>query len=174
MPAPWSRVRFPFGEVAISAHLEGGALVVEAIDLWPTARGEQVGEGDGMIAGTGAPPEGGARLRAAALLQAYLASPTTLPPHRCEPRGTSFQRRVWAALLEIPPGRTVTYGGLAARLGSSPRAVGGACRANPVPILIPCHRVVAADGAGGYSGARAGPRLEVKGWLLEHERGGGR
>jgi len=88
-------------------------------------------------------------------------------PLRAE--GTAFQRRVWAALLEIPPGSRLTYGALADRLGTSPRAVGGACRANPIPLLIPCHRVVAAGGAGGFAGHREGRWVEIKRWLLAHE-----
>jgi methylated-DNA-[protein]-cysteine S-methyltransferase len=85
--------------------------------------------------------------------------------------GTPFQRRVWNALRAIPSGETRTYGELAAELGTSARAVGNACRANPVPIVVPCHRVVAADGLGGFSGATAGPRLAAKRWLLAHEGG---
>lgn len=70
------------------------------------------------------------------------------------PAGTPFQRRVWARLAAIPYGRVETYGVLAKALRSGPRAVGGACGANPIPILIPCHRVLGAGGAlGGYSGA---------------------
>lgn len=69
------------------------------------------------------------------------------------PRGTPFQRRVWDALLAIPRGEVRTYGDLARALGTAARAVGGAVGANPLPILIPCHRVVAGGGAlGGYSG----------------------
>lgn len=68
------------------------------------------------------------------------------------PRGTAFQQRVWQAMRAIPRGATRTYGMLAAAAGGSARAVGVACGANPVPILIPCHRVVAANGFGGYSG----------------------
>jgi methylated-DNA-[protein]-cysteine S-methyltransferase len=83
--------------------------------------------------------------------------------------GTPFQQRVWAALCRIPAGEVRTYGGLARELGSSARAVGNACRANPVPIVIPCHRVVAAAGIGGYSGETAGEGLRIKGWLLAHE-----
>lgn len=86
--------------------------------------------------------------------------------------GTAFQRRVWEALRAIPPGQTLTYGALARRLGSSARAVGGACRANPVPLIVPCHRVVAAGGLGGFGGATSGPRTRLKRWLLAHERGG--
>lgn len=69
------------------------------------------------------------------------------------PHGTPFQQRVWAALTTIPPGQTWSYGQLARAVGSVARAVGQANGANPIPIIIPCHRVVASDGAiGGYSG----------------------
>ncbi len=87
------------------------------------------------------------------------------------PAPTAFQTRVRAALLAIPFGETVTYAELAARIGSNPRAVGGGCRANPLPIVVPCHRVLAAHGFGGYAGAIAGPLLDAKRWLLEHEKG---
>jgi methylated-DNA-[protein]-cysteine S-methyltransferase len=83
--------------------------------------------------------------------------------------GTEFQRTVWERLRAIPPGSTRTYGEIAHELNSSPRAVGNACRANPVPIVIPCHRVVAVGGIGGYAGATSGRRLAIKRWLLEHE-----
>lgn len=84
-------------------------------------------------------------------------------------RGTPFQRRVWQALRRIPAGETRTYGELAKKLGSAPRAIGGACRANPLPILIPCHRVVSAKDLGGYAGETQGAKLEIKQWLLAHE-----
>jgi methylated-DNA-[protein]-cysteine S-methyltransferase len=85
--------------------------------------------------------------------------------------GTPFQCRAWEALRGIPSGSTRSYGELARALGSSPRAVGGACRRNPIPIVIPCHRVIAAGGrAGGFMGQREGHALSIKMWLLEHER----
>lgn len=73
------------------------------------------------------------------------------------PGGSDFQRQVWAALVRIPYGETRTYGDLARRLGrdGAARAIGAANGANPLPLLIPCHRVVAADGLGGYSGGTA-------------------
>ncbi|WJW74773.1 methylated-DNA--[protein]-cysteine S-methyltransferase [Thiohalobacter sp. IOR34] len=108
--------------------------------------------------------------RACDALEAYFKDPRRVPPVPLRPRGSPFQRRVWAALAEIPPGECRHYGELATRLGSAPRAVGQACRRNPVPILIPCHRVVAASGEGGYAGAREGPLLAIKRWLLAHER----
>lgn len=83
--------------------------------------------------------------------------------------GTPFQQRVWAALRAIPPGQTRTYGELARALGSAPRAVGQACRANPCPLAVPCHRVVGATGLGGFAGDRSGRKLAVKRWLLRHE-----
>jgi len=82
---------------------------------------------------------------------------------------TAFQQRARSALRAIPVGETVSYGKLAASMMSSARAVAGACRRNPVPIIIPCHRVIARNGLGGFSGATAGKPLRVKRWLLEHE-----
>jgi methylated-DNA-[protein]-cysteine S-methyltransferase len=86
------------------------------------------------------------------------------------PSGTPFQLRVWHALMAIPAGRPITYGALAKQLGSAARAVGQACGSNPLPILIPCHRVVAASGLGGFMHASSGTPLDVKNWLLAHER----
>jgi AraC family transcriptional regulator of adaptative response/methylated-DNA-[protein]-cysteine methyltransferase len=86
-------------------------------------------------------------------------------------RGTAFQQRVWRALREIPAGETVSYGEVAAKTGSpaAVRAVGTACGANPVAVLVPCHRVVRSDG--GVSGYRWG--VERKRKLLAKEAGGG-
>ncbi len=83
--------------------------------------------------------------------------------------GTPFQQRVWALLRTIPAGRTRTYGEVARELGSAARAVGQACRANPCPIVVPCHRVVASQGLGGFAGDTSGRKLAVKRWLLDHE-----
>ncbi len=82
------------------------------------------------------------------------------------PAGTPFQLTVWERLLAIPPGETRTYGDIASELGTSPRAVGGACRANPIVLLIPCHRVVAASGEGGFAGQRSGTWPAIKHRLL--------
>jgi len=79
---------------------------------------------------------------------------------------TPFQLRVWSELLRIPYGRTVTYGCLAQRLGTSPRAVGGALKRNPLPVLVPCHRVVAKNGLGGFAGKK---HLAFKRFLLQLE-----
>ena len=107
----------------------------------------------------------------AAQLDAYWRDPAHEFDLLFVPAGTPFQLRVWRALLAIPPGQPMTYGALAKQLGSAARAVGQACGSNPLPILIPCHRVVAANGLGGFMHAASGAPLDVKAWLLAHERG---
>lgn len=102
-------------------------------------------------------------------LENYFDNPATGFSVPFELAGTPFQQRVWLALTRIPFGETLTYGELAVRLGSGARAVGNACRHNPVPIIVPCHRVVAAHGLGGYAGSSSGPLLDRKRWLLAHE-----
>jgi methylated-DNA-[protein]-cysteine S-methyltransferase len=104
-------------------------------------------------------------------LEAYWSAPTHTFELRFELAGTPFQQRVWRALREIPAGHPITYGALAKRLGTAARAVGQACGSNPLPILVPCHRVVAANGLGGFMHAASGAPLDVKTWLLAHERG---
>jgi methylated-DNA-[protein]-cysteine S-methyltransferase len=86
-------------------------------------------------------------------------------------QGTPFQHAVWDSLCTSTAGEVFTYGELAARLDSGARAIGGACRSNPIPIIVPCHRVVARSGRGGYCGAQAGEMLKIKQWLLQHELG---
>lgn len=82
--------------------------------------------------------------------------------------GTPFQKRVWNAISDIPAGKVLTYSELAHRVGSGPRAVANACGANKIPLLIPCHRVVAKNGLGGFmQGIEGG--LSIKEWLLAHE-----
>ncbi len=102
-------------------------------------------------------------------LLAYLAGRRRSFSLPLAPGGSDFQRQVWAALVRIPWGETRTYGELARRLGreGAARAVGSANGANPLPLLIPCHRVVAAGGLGGYSGGLALKRqlLELEGSL---------
>lgn len=87
----------------------------------------------------------------------------------CSMSGTAFQKNVWRELRRIPSGTVLTYGEIASKLGTSARAVGNACRHNPIPVVVPCHRVIAAAGIGGYAGDTAGGRLNIKTWLLQHE-----
>jgi methylated-DNA-[protein]-cysteine S-methyltransferase len=88
-------------------------------------------------------------------LRAWMKGPNYVFGLPLRPHGTPFQRRVWAAIAAIPAGQTLSYGDLAKALASGPRAVGGACGANPYPIIVPCHRVVAAVGLGGFGGGSA-------------------
>lgn len=83
--------------------------------------------------------------------------------------GTEFQCKVWRAICKIPSGGTLTYLDIAGKLATAPRPVGGACGANRIPIVIPCHRVVGRNGLGGFMKARDGFPLDIKRWLLRHE-----
>ena len=104
-------------------------------------------------------------------LRAYLKKPRRKFRLPLATDGTDFQQRVWRVLQRIPAGKVLSYGELARKLKTGPRAVGNACRANPIPIIIPCHRVVAANGNGGFMGKTGGRALAIKDWLLTHERG---
>lgn len=106
---------------------------------------------------------------AARQLQTYLRDPDHAFALPTRSPGTTFQRRVWAAIAAIPRGEVRTYGELAAPLGGTARAVGQACGDNPLPLIVPCHRVVARSGMGGFSHHAQGWLPEVKRWLLLHE-----
>ena len=114
-------------------------------------------------------PVDAAGRRVAAWLQAYFACAADVPRPEVVLSGTDYQKRVWAALVGIAVGQVTTYGALAQRLGGSARAVGNACRQNPVPILVPCHRVVSARGLGGFAGDSSGRLVDIKRRLLAHE-----
>jgi len=84
-------------------------------------------------------------------------------------QGSAYRHKVWAELCKIPFGETMTYSALAAKIGSSARAVGNACRDNPYPVIIPCHRVVSVSGMGGYCGHTDGDFMAIKYKLLDYE-----
>ena len=144
---PQLSLHTPLGEVTISE--DGGAIV--ALD-W----------------GRGRDQEATPLLREACdQLQDYFDGKRMSFNLPLAPEGSNFQKRVWAALCAIPPGETRSYADIARTIGSAPRAVGGANGANPLPLFIPCHRVIAADGSlGGYSG---GDGPATKRFLLHHE-----
>ena len=107
---------------------------------------------------------------AARQLRAYLADPESPFGLPLRPSGTTFQRRVWGEIEKIPLGQVRTYGDVARALHNAPRAVGQACGANPFPLVVPCHRVVASGGGlGGFSGQSGGFLVDIKRWLLQHE-----
>jgi methylated-DNA-[protein]-cysteine S-methyltransferase len=156
MPGPSlysAKLKAPFAVLGI--HTAGGA--VTGIEYLPA--GERAQAPSDAIAG-----------RACRQLERYLADPQfrfTLP---LAPKGTAFRRRVWDALATIPVGESRTYGEMARKLATAPRAIGGACSANPIALVIPCHRVVGSQGAlGGFMGVTAGDPIAIKRWLLEHE-----
>jgi len=107
--------------------------------------------------------------KAARQLERYRDDPDTVFDLPLLIEGSPLQRGVWQAMCRIPRGRTRTYGELARELGADARAIGQCCGDNRLPIVIPCHRVVAADGIGGFSHTSEGYLIEVKRWLLAHE-----
>lgn len=148
-------VRAPFGTVGISAtdtHVTGIRYLSPDVPAL-------------------APKRGTVAFLACVQLQSYLDNPGFVFDLPMKLTGTRHQLSVWEAMCAIPAGETRTYGELAKAIGSSARAVGGACGANPLPIVVPCHRVVGANGSlGGFMGARQeGFELSIKRWLLAHE-----
>jgi methylated-DNA-[protein]-cysteine S-methyltransferase len=108
--------------------------------------------------------------RACRQLERYFADPEFRFTLSLAPGGTAFRRKVWESLAKIPVGESRTYGELARSLHTAPRAVGGACGANPIALVIPCHRVVGSQGSlGGFMGTTDGDPIAIKRWLLTHE-----
>lgn len=143
-----------------------GRLALEA-DHDVLTRLRWTGDGETAVAAARTP----VLKEAARQLELYFARRLTDFDLPLAAKGTDFQKRVWAAMAEIPYGETATYGGLAAMLGSGPRAVGMACGRNPIPIVVPCHRVLASGGReGGFSGGRGLPTkrqlLAIEGTVL--------
>lgn len=103
---------------------------------------------------------------ALAQLKAYFENRLTQFDLPLAPKGSAFQQQVYAAMLAIPYGQTITYGDIAKSTGAMPQAVGQACGSNSIPVIIPCHRVTAANGLGGFSSPKG---VEQKIALLRHE-----
>lgn len=150
-------VQAPFGAVGVRTE---GELVRELVYL-PPGFDEK-------------PAESELAVRVVRQLQAYFTDPDFRFDLPLAPAGTAFQRRVWDIISAIPRGSLLTYGQVARALQSAPRAVGQACGENWFPLVIPCHRVTAAGGLGGFahSDDQAGFQLGVKRWLLAHEGAG--
>ncbi len=102
----------------------------------------------------------------------YWLNPDSMIPIKLLKQGTDYRNKVWSELCRIPFGETLTYSALAGKIGSAARAVGNACRDNPFPLIIPCHRVVSVSGLGGYSGQTEGDSMAIKIKLLELEATG--
>lgn len=144
-------INTPFGAIAISAH--ANQLAIEFLTESPSPNSYQ--SKHPLVA------------QAYEQITQYLQAPTSfnLP---ISLHGTEYQQRVWQAIASIPLGQTRTYGQLAHQIGSGPRAVANACGANQLPLVIPCHRVVAQNGLGGFMQSKPNG-LQVKKWLLQHE-----
>ncbi len=142
----------PFGAIGIAAPGE----LVERIEFLPPAHL--------LVAPANALAE-----KTADQITRYLADPDFVFELPLARQGTAFRRRIWAAIAAIPRGQTRTYGALARDAGSIARAVGQACGDNPLPIVVPCHRVVAASGIGGFAHDTRGFLIDTKRWLLGHE-----
>jgi methylated-DNA-[protein]-cysteine S-methyltransferase len=143
----------PFARIGIRIH---GERIVRIDYLAP--------QGDVVVAKNALAREACGQIRA------YVRDPMHRFDLPCAPEGTDFQHRVWRAISRIPSGRTQAYGELATWIGSAPRPVGGACGSNPIPLIVPCHRVVAAGGQlGGFMHSRSALPLSIKRWLLRHE-----
>lgn len=141
----------PFGALRLTARddvLTGAEFVAQAAPCAPR---------DGVLG------------EAARQVEAYCAGRRKGFDVPLAPAGTPFQRRVWAALQAIPYGQRRRYGELAAAVRSAPRAVGGACRANPWVLIVPCHRAVGGAGLGGFMGESVGAWPALKAALLAHE-----
>lgn len=115
------------------------------------------------------PPQNALAREVCAQLTAYFDDADFQFDLPLELSGTAHQLKVWQAMRAIPRGQVRTYGELAALLHSSPRAVGQACGNNPIPIVIPCHRVVGKTGLGGFMHRADSGALDIKRWLLAHE-----
>lgn len=151
-------VETPVGSLRLVANEQ--ALVAV---LWPSDEHNRVRFDHEPVPGTNPVLESAARQ-----LEEYFAGTRHTFDLPLEPAGTEFQQQVWTALTEIPFAETSTYGKQAATIGrpSAVRAVGAANGRNPIPIIVPCHRIVGADGS--LTGFAAG--VDTKRWLLDHER----
>jgi len=121
-----------------------------------------------------APGPGSLSAEVARQLECYWQNPRFVFDLPLQAEGTSFQQRVWSEVAAIPCGATMTYGEVARALDSGPRAVGGACGRNPLPLIVPCHRVVAQSGLGGFNRSDGRLTVRIKQWLLAHELPAGR
>src|SRR5512134_3520066 len=145
-------VQLPFGAVGIRANAEA----ITEISFLPGGVREKW-------------TSNALALRAVEQLIAYCDDPSRGIELPLAIAGTEFQRRVWSEICKIPCGATRTYGELSQQLGSTARAVGQACGDNRFPLAIPCHRVVAAAGIGGFSHSAGGAHERIKRWLIQHE-----
>ena len=150
-------IEAPFGCLGIETEMVEGSLMVSKIDYLPAKA-------------TLIKPQNQLAREAEKQCKAYFKNPKFLFDLPLKPQGTDHQNKVWNSVLDIPTGQTSTYGQVAKQIKSGARAVGTACGANPYPLVTPCHRVVSAQGLGGFMKEDApGFYRQIKIWLLKHE-----
>ena len=155
--AQYCVIAAPFGRLGILTELVDGSLMLSKIEYLPTST-------------TLVSPRNQLAKEAEKQLKAYFQNPHHQFDLPMKPSGTEHQQRVWKIIQMIPVGKTKTYGEIASKIKSGPRAVGTACGANPYPLITPCHRVVSAQGIGGFMKENApGLYRQIKMWLLQHE-----
>ena len=147
----------PFGRLGISTELVEESLMLSKIDYLPSDTA--------LIA-----PKNALAKEVERQCKAYFKDPNWQFDLPTKPAGTEHQKKVWASIQDIPAGKTQAYGEVAKKIKSGPRAVGTACGANPYPLITPCHRVVSAQGVGGFMKENSpGFYRQIKLWLLKHE-----
>ena len=155
--AQYCVIAAPFGRLGVLTELVDDSLMVSKIEYLPKETP--------LL-----PPKNALAKEVARQCRAYFQEPHFQFDLPLKPAGTIHQQKVWQHIRDIPVGKTHTYGEVAAKIKSGPRAVGTACGANPYPLISPCHRVVSAQGIGGFMKENApGLYRQIKLWLLQHE-----
>jgi len=161
MPTPKSAeycvISAPFGRLGAKTELVDGSLTIAKIDYLPPSAELS-------------PPSNQLAKTFLKQCDQYFSNALFVFDLPLKPAGTAHQQKVWSAAQNIKAGNTMTYGEIAKMIHSGPRAVGTACGANPYPLVVPCHRVVSAQGLGGFMKEDSpGFYRQVKMWLLKHE-----
>jgi methylated-DNA-[protein]-cysteine S-methyltransferase len=155
--AQYCVIAAPFGGLGILTELVDGSLMLSRIEYLPAATA--------LVN-----PKNQLAREVEKQFKAYFQNPHHQFDLPLKPSGTDHQQRVWSSIQKIPVGTTKTYGEIAKKIKSGARAVGTACGANPYPLIAPCHRVVSAQGIGGFMKEDApGLYRQIKLWLLKHE-----
>lgn len=155
--ASYCVIEAPFGRLGIATELVDGSLMLSKIDYLPVSKALSS-------------PQNALAKEVAKQCKAYFKDPNYQFDLPMKPSGTVHQQKVWQSIRKIPVGEAKTYGEIARAIKSGPRAVGTACGANPFPLITPCHRVVSAQGIGGFMKENSpGLYRQIKTWLLKHE-----
>jgi methylated-DNA-[protein]-cysteine S-methyltransferase len=150
-------INAPFGRIGIATEMVEGSLMVSRIDYLPADEPLRA-------------PQNGLAKELVRQCEGYFKNPNYQFDLPLKPTGSAYQQKVWGRIRDIPPGITKTYGELASDIQSAARAVGGACGANPYPLITPCHRVISSTGLGGFMKEDSpGFYRQIKIWLLRHE-----